>query len=121
MVFRRLLALILMFALPVSNSEAVFGELRDGEIHHETTLAAAVHAQQAGGDHGHEDAEAPTHRHGDNHQHGTGADHCTHQHGTPLPVRASFRLISSTTIQAVPEPRVHTAWTPSLLFHPPKA
>ena len=119
--FRRFFALFLMFGLAVSLGEPVLGELRDGEVHHESATAAALHSLQAQGDHGHEDAGAPTHQHGNDHEHGTGADHCTHQHGTALPAQVAFALPASTILQAPTHPRVHAAWTPALLFHPPKA
>lgn len=67
--------------------EPAWGLLRDGQVHHETTASAGVHAQVTGsGDHGHEDGSdrEPGHSHAPGHQHGTSADHCTHMHGVGI-------------------------------------
>ena len=119
--YRRWFALFLTFALTVSFVEPVLGELRDGEIHHESDAAAALHAAQADGEHGHEDAGTPAHPHGGEHQHGTGTDHCTHQHGVAAPTTVGFALVPTTLIQHATHPQVRFRWTPSRLFQPPRA
>ena len=118
---RRWFALFLMFALTVSFAEPVLGELRDGEVHHESGAAAAFHALEADGEHGHEDAGSPAHEHGGEHQHGTGADHCTHQHGTATPTTVAFAILPTTTIRHAAHPQVRLRWSPSRLFQPPRA
>ena len=81
-----------LLAVATSASEALVGEVRDGETHHESAGAAATHHDDMGlrGDHGHEDAGAPT-DHGPDHRHGTSADHCTHGHS--VGVTAAFSLV----------------------------
>jgi hypothetical protein len=124
---RRLLAFVMLLALAVSASESVLGELRDGEVHHESSAAAAAHGLHASGEHGHEDGSPPGHpadsghRHGPGHHHGTGADHCTHQHGIPLPASFAFDLPLRTLPQPSFEPQVHTARVSTTLFRPPRA
>jgi hypothetical protein len=117
----RFLALVLLYATAVSLVEPVLGELRDGEIHHESAAAALTHAQFADGDHGHEDAGTPAHEHGREHRHGTSADHCTHQHGTAAPATVTLPFVLATAVHSATEPSVRIAWTPSLQFHPPRA
>ena len=68
----------MLLAITFSSAETVMGLLRDGSVHHETMASAASHSVLTGGEHGHEDGVP----HGTEHQHGTPADHCTHQHGT---------------------------------------
>jgi hypothetical protein len=105
-VFRRLIALVLLLAVSGSAAESLVGQLRDGEVHHETSVAAASHASHARGDHGHEDAGAPSHEHGGEHQHGTNADHCTHQHGTAVVTPAFiFHPLAHTIVTRPSEPR----------------
>lgn len=82
---RRLLALTLLILTSASSMEAVVGVMRDGEVHHENAAVAAAHAQELSGDHGHEDgARSGEHRHGEDHEHGTSTDHCTHVHSVAL-------------------------------------
>ena len=65
--------------------EVVVGVMRDGEVHHENAGVAAAHAQQSTGDHGHEDStRSGQHSHGEDHEHGTSTDHCTHVHSVAL-------------------------------------
>lgn len=78
--FRRLAAVLMLLAVTFSSAETVIGELRDGEVHHESTVEAAAHAHGSHNEHGHEDGSS----HGPDHQHGTSSDHCTHQHGEQL-------------------------------------
>lgn len=118
---RRFLALVLLYATAVSLVEPALGELRDGEIHHESTAAALAHAQVADGDHGHEHAGSPAHDHGGEHQHGTALDHCTHQHGPAAPAEGALPFVLATAVHFETEPPVRIAWSPSLPFHPPRA
>ena len=67
--------------------EPVVGALRDGEVHHESTVIANAHRLiDPDGTHGHEDAaesdeSAPDSR---DHEHGSATDHCTHVHGAAI-------------------------------------
>lgn len=121
MSLRRWFSFVLMFVLTAGSAEPVLGMMRDGEVHHESGIAAAEHSVSARGDHGHEDVGAPDHEHGAQHQHGTSADHCTHQHGTPLPARADFAFAPSISVHVETEPSVATDWTPTGLIQPPRA
>lgn len=127
MVLRRLIAFVMLFALTFSATESVLGELRDGEVHHESSATAAAHGLHASGEHGHEDGPSPGHpadsghRHGPGHHHGTGADHCTHQHGIPLPASFAFVLVLRTIPQPSFDTQVHTDRVSTTLFHPPRA
>lgn len=78
----RLAALLMLFAVIGSQVESMVGVLRDGAVHHESQATAAAHSLQtlATGEHGHEDDSSSEHSHDSGHQHGTSADHCTHQH-----------------------------------------
>jgi hypothetical protein len=82
-VLHRCAALLMLLTLTFSNAETVFGVLRDGTVHHESAASAAVHSSLRHGEHGHEDAGQGNseQEHGPKHEHGTSADHCTHQHG----------------------------------------
>lgn len=77
---RRLIAALMVFTTAFSLGEKVSGELRDGEVHHESTVKATSHSQNSQGEHGHEDDSS----HDSEHEHGTSSDHCTHQHGPVL-------------------------------------
>jgi hypothetical protein len=90
---RRLRALVALWSLLAWNSfdsEQVAGAIRDGAVHHETVVEAAGHAESSRGDHGHEESASQHEEHGPGHTHGTSSDHCTHQHGTAVPVRFNF-------------------------------
>lgn len=89
---RAILALLVLLGGGVFDAERVVGELRDGQVHHETISEAAAHAERTSGDHGHEDGTSSHADHGPGHSHGTSADHCTHQHGTPVPCAFQFAL-----------------------------
>lgn len=77
---RRLIAFLALVAVTFSSAEAVVGELRDGDVHHEALAEAVLHDHGPDGEHGHEH-DAP---HDSDHRHGTSSDHCTHQHGQQL-------------------------------------
>ncbi|MQA91855.1 MAG: hypothetical protein GEU90_16805 [Gemmatimonas sp.] len=81
---RRLAAVLMLLTIAFSQMETVMGVLRDGKVHHDSAATAALHALNGQGEHGHEDG-AP---HGPKHEHGTPADHCTHQHGAQVNQRA---------------------------------
>ena len=122
MIVRRLVAFLMLLAVFGSSVESLLGALRDGQVHHETAATAAAHALKAQGDHGHEDAGSlPDHPDGGRHEHGTSADHCTHQHGTALPAVFAFSLPVGTLSDPLPEPPVHTGRLARALFHPPRA
>ena len=81
---RRFIALVTFLAMAGSITEPALGVLRDGTVHHEAVTSAASHAERAAGGDGHENGARAGHPHDGDHQHGTGADHCTHQHGHAL-------------------------------------
>lgn len=83
LMFRRLTALFMLVIATTGSVETTVGEVRDGEVHHESVATASRHAHGARGDHGHEDRNGSV-EHGPDHQHGTAADHCTHAHGPAL-------------------------------------
>lgn len=120
MILRRLVALLALLLVALSSVESVVGVLRDGLVHHETGLAALGHTG-AGGDHGHEDGPLQ-HQHGERHQHGTPADHCTHQHGVAQTAPAfAYALPTLASAPSFREPS-HLAGRISIpLFHPPRA
>lgn len=118
-VFRRLVAFFMLLAVTFSYGETVTGMLRDGAVHHEESAAtAALHAIAAQGEHGHEDGSS----HGPGHEHGTPADHCTHQHGTEFGPRSPGLAVFSCTIPDIflePSLRLDHPYEPS--FRPPRA
>ena len=115
--WRSFVALILLLGYGATTGETVLGELRDGAVHHESSLKAMAHNQSGQGEHGHEDSG----EHGSDHQHGTSVDHCTHTHSASLPAQHEFSLVVllSTEVHSV---QVASSGTASRsLFHPPKA
>ena len=87
---RRALVLLVLVTLIGSRAEAVVGELRDGEVHHESTAEAFSHQQDPHGAHAHDAVNsgdeglpdsAESTEAGQDHEHGTSSDHCTHVHG----------------------------------------
>jgi hypothetical protein len=108
--------MLLMVAF--SQAETVLGQLRDGAVHHESSTSAAVHSLSGQGEHGHEDSA----QHGPEHQHGTAADHCTHQHGAQVNQRAIAPSILGVTI--APDfvaPLLLLGRTAAPFFRPPRA
>lgn len=99
---RRATAFVLLVLTLAGQAESVVGEVRDAEVHHETTLEAFVHTQDPHGAHAHDALpEQPDHQargeelagdHSD-HEHGTCADHCTHVHGTALTGQVDLQLV----------------------------
>lgn len=119
---RRVLALVLLFAVSATQAETVFGAMRDGEVHHESGLTAASHSSSGSqGDHGHEDGPL-SHQHGGQHQHGTAVDHCTHQHSTGAP-SAMLALVFPPVQNVAPysDPPASAGGTLAAPFHPPRA
>jgi len=120
---RKVVALVLLVSFVTSSFEAVAGLVRDGSVHHETATEAMTHSSARTGEHGHETAsEAPEQDHGPDHQHGTGADHCTHVHGAALLAPATVALVDHEVVM----PPVGSLATPTdyrtpPLFHPPRA
>lgn len=117
---RRFIALILLLFSTATSLEAVVGPMRDGEVHHETAAQATEHASRATGEHGHEhemsahadDHDATGEEHGPQHQHGTGADHCTHAHGPALSVAGAHLAVAAVRARLprldVPVPSEHS-------------
>jgi ABC-type nickel/cobalt efflux system permease component RcnA len=119
--WRPLIAFALLLGYGATSVEAVLGEVRDGDVHHESSAEALDHTQSSQGEHGHEDAgENP--EHGSDHRHGTSGDHCTHTHSASL-VAASHGFVVVAFLESVYAPaapmRSDTFVGP--LFHPPKA
>ncbi len=120
---RPLLAALTLLGFLSASVEAVAGVVRDGSVHHETVSEALTHASHSGGHHGHEDlTDAPGQEHGPDHQHGTGADHCTHHHGLAfLAPPANPPLIEEVAVPALSLVATPSDHSPSPLFHPPRA
>ena len=86
---KRLTATLVIVGWALMSVESALGELRDGEVHHESASSAWQHRAGSGGglDHRHmEDlgGAAQGDEHDDDHRHGSSSDHCTHVHGAPL-------------------------------------
>ena len=122
---RRIVSLALFVAFSVASVEAVAGETRDGEVHHENVGDATMHHNAMGlrGDHGHEDSVPPADQdHGPQHQHGTSADHCTHFHGVGLTATTAVLLASAvTTASSFQELDSHTDRCTQAPTQPPKS
>ena len=114
----------MLLTLTFSNVETVLGVLRDGEVHHESAAAAATHALQTQGEHGHEDGRpaGPEHEHGPQHEHGTAADHCTHQHGNlTAPQAPALQVLAVSIPQPFLEPFLWLDRFSEPSFRPPQA
>jgi hypothetical protein len=119
----RLIAAASLLALAASSSESLVGELRDGEVHHESVASAASHHDGMGlrSDHGHEDGGTTRHRHGSKHQHGTTADHCTHAHGQGVTATFAWDCQAFTTVVEFPDPGTSISFVSTVPFGPPRA
>jgi len=121
---RRVVGLALLILAPGFMVESAVGLARDGAIHHETVGAAiAHHAAGPQGHHGHEDA-GPSPRyppHGQQHQHGTATDHCTHAHGVGLISAFAFRVEAPVSKAAEEDLATHLDQTPLTDIPPPRA
>lgn len=117
---RRWLALGILLAYAASAAEAVVGVVRDGEVHHESTVAAAVHRAEHQSEHGYQHVDHGTHD--ADHGHDGSSDHCTHLHGVSVPAACSVEVStgsrSVTVALATPSP---TDRTPESDFRPPRA
>ena len=119
---RRVLGLALLIAAPAWQLEAAIGASRDGPVHHETAGAAATHAPASTGDHGHEDGLPPAqHHHGNQHQHGTPADQCSHAHGFAALSALDISFPSELLPQAQFDQNVSLTLFPTNQFHPPRS
>ncbi len=101
----------------MTTAESVFGEVRDGTVHHESAIEAMEHTERSQSEHGHEDAS----EHGPEHQHGTAVDHCTHTHSVSMPAQHQFGFV---VLQSLRPPFAETLRGDTAvrsLFHPPKA
>ncbi len=96
MIPSRVLSLVFLLAFFAGQAEPYLGVARDGEVHHESGLAALSHTV-VNGDHGHEDGGS--HEHGNDHEHGTSADHCTHVHSS-VALEQSFVLVLPSAVDS---------------------
>jgi len=114
-------ALVAFLALAIgSQLEPILGALRDGVVHHESVAQADMHrAADVFGDHGHEDgaARSSEHRHGAQHEHGSGTDHCTHAHGAGLP--AAVEPAVDVMVSSIESAPVHLPSTRIIEAHSP--
>jgi hypothetical protein len=119
----RLVAAISIFAVLTSTGESLVGELRDGEVHHESVAKAMSHHDSMGlrSDHGHEDGGAAGHRHGSNHEHGTNADHCTHVHAAGLIATFSWAFDQRLTSQTSIDSTLSAGFFTTEIAEPPRA
>jgi hypothetical protein len=89
MMTKRLTATLVIVAWTLMSFESTWGELRDGDVHHESASEALQHRAASAGspEHGHAEdlggAAQGDEQDGD-HQHGSSSDHCTHVHGSAL-------------------------------------
>ena len=120
--WRSLVGLALLLGYGSASVEAVLGELRDGDVHHETTVEALNHASHDGtGEHGHEDDGAHS-AHGPEHEHGTSGDHCTHAHSAGLPgERAQIYLVAQVAVLPAEPAATCSGAERRTPFQPPKA
>lgn len=119
---RTALATLLLVSFLASSFEAVAGLARDGSVHHEKTTEALAHVSGGTGEHGHEAAsEAPTEDHGPDHQHGTGADHCTHAHSAAVLMQApAATVIPDASMRSLPVSSTLADHREPPLLHPPR-
>jgi len=118
--WRSLLGLLLLLGYGLSSAEVVLGELRDGEVHHESAAAALDHTQSSQGEHGHEDPGSNP-QHGSEHEHGTSGDHCTHTHSAGLLTHLDFTLVAGTVSTLESATLIRSDTSVGSLFHPPRA
>ena len=88
---RRSISGVLLLMTVAFQTEPVFGEVRDGDVHHEDVAESWVHAQDPHRSHSLDastesgnvpiESDAETSEH---HEHGGSMDHCTHLHGFAL-------------------------------------
>jgi hypothetical protein len=125
-ILRRFVALILLLVVSAFQAETGIGAMRDGDVHHESLVAAMSH-QPSGGFHGHEDAQVRDNgpddprSPGGPHHHGTTGDHCTHQHIAGLTAPFVISFSNTLSFQAIRSGPDHFDRVPRTLFHPPRA
>lgn len=117
---RRIVSVIALLAAVFSVVEPVLGEVRDDTVH-QADSGAAVAQDAQGSDHPAEHAPIPGHSHGGSHQHGTGADHCSHQHGVGFPGHTDVLLPTVVTVSVSLESLLFSSRTSTQSFHPPRA
>ena len=120
MSLRRIVSVIALFAAVFSVVEPVLGELRDDTVHQADSVAAVTQDAEASGAVA-EHAPIPGHSHSGSHQHGTGADHCAHQHGVGFPGHTDAFLPSVVMVSASLESLIFFSRTSTQSFHPPRA
>jgi hypothetical protein len=99
---RRFIALLLLLVTVAFQAEAVFGEVRDGSVHHEAVAEAWIHAHDPHGSHPHDgpqqaesSGELGDSAHEEHRPPGDATDHCTHIHGMALVHPVDVTLIST--------------------------
>ncbi len=131
---RRAIALTLTLALGMSATEAVAGPVRDGAVHHESSVEASSHQFAVGIRHHHDGSPesmtgAPVDAsHSDltpspaeaQHEHPGGDDHCAHVHGVALVPTLSLSF-SVTFFDALLNPSEHhDDPLGTVIHHPPR-
>ena len=117
---RRIVSVIALFAAIFSVVEPVLGELRDDTVHQADAVVAVPHDTEASSAVA-EHAPIPGHSHSGSHQHGTGADHCAHQHGVGFPGHTDVFLPAVVTVSTSLESLIFSSRTSTQSFHPPRA
>ena len=126
MMTKRLTATLMIFAWTLMSFESAWGELRDGDVHHESASEALQHRAASAGslEHGHAEdlggAEQGEEQDGD-HRHGSSSDHCTHVHGVALIMTVAY--LTPTSLGHAwdrPSPRSPHGIPAEVLPHPPK-
>jgi len=106
---RRPIALILLLLTVGYQTEPVFGEARDADVHHEEVAQAWRHAHDPHGSHAHDEpTDSAARDRGEQHENSGSLDHCTHLHGFALvhPVEVSFTFVEcSYVLGGTPMPR----------------
>jgi hypothetical protein len=125
---RGALSLTVLLSLAASSGEAVVGDMRDGEEHHETVAAALEHRVAQGREHQHVGESTSPARPDDpapapagEHHHPGGADHCSHLHGVGIPPSFSLAFGAATTEERTDATTRASSYTPTARPHPPRA
>ena len=119
---KRLTAALVIVAWTLMSVESAVGELRDGEVHHESSSVAAQHRAESAGGFGHEHGEESSHSHQDGeHQHNSAVDHCTHVHGVGMISTAALITVSQAEHAWDQPTPCGDRYTPAeVLPHPPR-
>jgi hypothetical protein len=125
---RTALSLAALLSLAASSFEAVAGDMRDGDEHHESVVAALEHRVAKGAEHRHlaesrtpEHPGAPAPDHGGQHHHPGGTDHCSHLHGVGIPPSFSIAFGASMTEEHTVTTSRAASFSPSARPRPPRA